>query len=232
MRAYTSRTSSAMKRFRIAASILVLIGASFAVLALPSVQDVQHMPESFPFPLPDRSGPLRKALLLLREGKTAEARKELEEQRGLRPNDAEVLYQIARSHLIDFYQQSDPEKRRVSLALAMEDARGDARSAIPITFPPAREGRDSRARRTALLRSQPGLRTGARAWPSWNLTTTAFLLDLSSEWMSGRSTLHQGERPPCAARSRSSGWTDPSTCWSRWWTIPCRSATTNRRRCF
>jgi hypothetical protein len=53
-------------------------------------------------PLPEKTGLLRKALLLLRESKTAEARKELEEQRKLRPDDAEVLYQIARSYLIDF----------------------------------------------------------------------------------------------------------------------------------
>ena len=45
-------------------------------------------------------------MLLLREGKTAEARKELEAQRKTRPNDAEVIYQIARSHLLDFYRSA------------------------------------------------------------------------------------------------------------------------------
>src|SRR5262252_5873070 len=72
------------------------------------------------FPLPERSGPLRKAMLLLREGKTTEARKELEEQRKQRPDDAEVLYQIARSYLLDFYRLQNPEQRRLSLSLAME----------------------------------------------------------------------------------------------------------------
>src|SRR5262245_38651135 len=72
------------------------------------------------YPLPEKSGPLRKALLLLRESKTAEARKDLEEQRRQRPNDAELLYQIARSYLIDFYRQQAPEQRRISLGLAME----------------------------------------------------------------------------------------------------------------
>jgi len=71
-------------------------------------------------PLPERAGPLRKAMLLLRESKTVEARRELEGQRKLRPDDAEVLYQIARSYLLDFYRGTDAEKRRVSLGLAME----------------------------------------------------------------------------------------------------------------
>ncbi len=185
-----------MKRFRIAASILVLIGASFAVLALPSVQDVQHMPESFPFPLPDRSGPLRKALLLLREGKTAEARKELEEQRGLRPNDAEVLYQIARSHLIDFYQQSDPEKRRVSLALAMEDLAATlARNPDHI---PALRAKAVIHARAELLYYDPNLayELGARV-ARLEPNNNAFLLNLS-EWMSGevRFTRESGHRVP------------------------------------
>jgi hypothetical protein len=80
---------------------------------------LEHQDHEMPAPpLPEKTGPLRKALLLLRESKTAEARKELEEQRTLRPNDAEVLYQIARSYLIDFYQQSDPEQRRIALSLA------------------------------------------------------------------------------------------------------------------
>src|SRR5258708_3639597 len=72
------------------------------------------------YPLPEKTGPLRKALLLLRESKTAEARKDLEEQRKQRPNDAEVLYQIARSYLLDFYRQQAPGQRRISLGLAME----------------------------------------------------------------------------------------------------------------
>jgi hypothetical protein len=61
-------------------------------------------------PLPEKTGPLRKAMLLLREGKTAEARKDLEEQRRQRPEDAEVLYQIARSYLLDFYRMQNAEQ--------------------------------------------------------------------------------------------------------------------------
>ena len=68
-------------------------------------------------PLRENTGPLRRAMLLLREGKTVEARNELKQ----RPGDAEVLYQIARSYLIEFYQQQDPQRRTLALSLAMEN---------------------------------------------------------------------------------------------------------------
>ena len=99
-----------------------VLGLAVATLLVPAISGQQdHQAHDFPVvPLPRKNGPLRKALLLLREGKTAEARTELEAQRKLRPNDAEVLYQIARSYLMDFYTLDDPDKRRVSLALAME----------------------------------------------------------------------------------------------------------------
>ncbi len=185
-----------MKRFCIATAILVLIGAYFVMSAVPSVQDMQHMPESFPFPLPDRSGPLRKALLLLREGKTAEARIELEEQRKLRPNDAEVLYQIARSHLIDFYQQTDPEKRRVSLSLAMEDLASTLAS-NPDHIPALRAKAVIHAR-AELLYYDPNLayELGARV-ARLEPNNNGFLLNLS-EWMSGevRFTRESGHRVP------------------------------------
>jgi hypothetical protein len=80
----------------------------------------QQDPAAAVYPLPEKAGPLRKALSLLRESKTAEARRELEEQRKQRPADAEVLYQIARSYLLDFYRQQAPGQRRISLGLAME----------------------------------------------------------------------------------------------------------------
>src|SRR5205807_4949674 len=80
----------------------------------------QQDPAAAVYPLPEKSGPLSKALLLLRESKTTAARKELEEQRKQRPTDPEVLYQIARSYLLDFYRQQAPEERRISLGLAME----------------------------------------------------------------------------------------------------------------
>src|SRR6266508_4517691 len=96
---------------------LVVLGLSALVVRTGAWQHEVTNPAT---PLPQKTGPLRKALLLLRESKTVEARKELEEQRKLRPGDAEVLYQIGRSYLIDFYRLQDPEQRRISLGLAME----------------------------------------------------------------------------------------------------------------
>jgi hypothetical protein len=92
--------------------------AAFAIVLRASAWQQNHaMPMA---PLPEKPGPLRKALLPLCESKTAEARKELEEQRQQGPGDADVLYQIARSYLLDFYGSQDPEQRRVSLSLAIE----------------------------------------------------------------------------------------------------------------
>jgi|GEM_PF-2407686 hypothetical protein len=99
-------------------SLAILCVAAFAIVLRTSAwQQELAMPMT---PLPEKTGPLRQALLLLRESKTAEARKELEEQRKQHPDDPEVQYQIARSYLLDFYSLQDPERRRVSLSLAME----------------------------------------------------------------------------------------------------------------
>ena len=134
--------------------------------------------------------------MLLREGKTAEARKELEAQRKQRPNDAEVIYQIARSHLLDFYAQQDPEQRRVSLALAMEML-GDALKHDPDHIPALRAKAVIHAR-AELLYYDPNLSYElaarvAKLEPHAN----AFLLNLS-EWMSGevRFTQESGHRVP------------------------------------
>jgi len=143
-----------------------------------------------------KNGPLRTALLLLREGKTAEARRELEAQRKARPNDAEVLYQIARSYLMDFYQAEDPEKRRVSLALAMEMLAGTLQR-NPDHIPALRAKAVIHAR-AELLYYNPNLAYDlasrvAKLEPQAN----GFLLDMSS-WMSGevRFTKEGGHRVP------------------------------------
>ncbi len=169
--------------------------ASLLVQRLFGQQD--HQGHGFPVvPLPEKTGPLRKAMLLLREGNTAEARKELEEQRQLRPNDAEVLYQIARSYLMDFYQIEDPGKRRVSLALAMEMLDG-ALQRDPNHIPALRAKAVLHAR-AELLYYNPNLAYElaarvAKLEPHDN----GFLLDLSS-WMSGevRFTKESGNRVP------------------------------------
>src|SRR5437588_3511096 len=156
----------------------------------------QPAPAAAFYPLPEKSGPLRKALLLLRESKTAEARKELEEQRKQRPTDAEVLYQIARSYLLDFYRQQAPEQRRISLGLAMETL-NSALKLDPSHIPALRAKAVIHAR-AELLYYDPNLSYElaarvAKLEPHAN----AFLLNLS-EWMSGevRFTQESGHRVP------------------------------------
>jgi tetratricopeptide (TPR) repeat protein len=147
-------------------------------------------------PLPERAGPLRKAMLLLRESKTVEARRELEGQRKLRPDDAEVLYQIARSYLLDFYRGTDAEKRRVSLGLAMETL--NAVLKLNPDHIPALRAKAVIHARAELLYYDPNLSYElaariAKLEPHAN----AFLLNLS-EWMSGevRFTHESGHRVP------------------------------------
>ncbi len=152
--------------------------------------------ESATFPLPERTGPLQKALLLLREGRTAEGRKELEAQRRQRPGDAEVLYQIARSYLLDFYREADPEKRRLPLSLAMENL--DAVLQRNPDHIPALRAKAVIHARAELLYYNPNLayelaERAAKLEPNNN----GFLLSLS-EWMSGevRFTRESGRRVP------------------------------------
>src|SRR5258708_266587 len=103
-------TATVRERFLRAEAIAVML-ALVAAIVVPRIGG-QQPPGFLAAPLPEKTGPLRPALLLLRQGKTAEARVLLEQQRKLRPDDAEVLYQIARSYLIDFYKEDDPDKRR------------------------------------------------------------------------------------------------------------------------
>jgi len=176
-------------------AIVCLAAAALAIRTSAWPQDHQDHPLS-QVPLPEKSGPLRKALLLLRDSKTAEARKELEEQRKQRPDDAEVLYQIARSYLLDFYRLQDPEQRRVSLALAMETL-GAVLKHDPDHIPALRAKAVIHAR-AELLYYDPNLSYElaariAKLEPHAN----AFLLNLS-EWMSGevRFTQESGHRVP------------------------------------
>ena len=153
--------------------------------------------EGFPVvPLPEKAGPLRKALLLLREGKTDEARKELEAQRKLRPDDPEVAYQIARAYLMDFYSGQDPERRRVSLGLAMETLNSVLK--LNPDHIPALRAKALIHARAELLYYDPNLSYElaarvAKLEPHAN----SFLLNLS-EWMSGevRFTHEGGHRVP------------------------------------
>ncbi|MDF3043666.1 MAG: ASPIC/UnbV domain protein, partial [Thermomicrobiales bacterium] len=140
--------------------------------------------------------PLRAAQLLIRDGKTDEARKDLDRQRKLRPNDPELLFQIARSYLVDFYRLQDPERRRIALGLAMETlAEVLKHNANHI---PALRAKAVIHARAELLYYDPNLsyelaNRVAKLEPHAN----AFLLNLS-EWMSGevRFTHESGHRVP------------------------------------
>jgi tetratricopeptide (TPR) repeat protein len=182
-----------------------LIWKSVVVLAISAItlvvqtgagqQDHGHDEPHLP-PIPEKSGPLRRALLLLRESRTAEARKELEEQRRLRPEDAEVLYQIARSYLLDFYRLQDPDKRRMSLALAMENL--DATLKKDRNHIPALRAKAVIHARAELLYYDPNLsyELAARV-AELEPHSNSFLLNLS-EWMSGevRFSQESGHRVP------------------------------------
>jgi tetratricopeptide (TPR) repeat protein len=180
------------------------LAAAIAVTPHTAGQEAQSLPTS----LPPKTGPLQKALLLLRTGKTAEARKELEAQRAQRPDDPEVLYQIARSYLLDFYAGPDPgkdpgpnsdndrERRRLALALAMENL--DATLQRNADHIPALRAKAVIHARAELLYYDPNLAYSlaarvAKLEPHAN----AFLLNLS-EWMSGevRFTHEGGHRVP------------------------------------
>jgi tetratricopeptide (TPR) repeat protein len=171
-----------------AAGLLIL---AFTVLAQQHEHDALMTT-----PVPEKAGPLRKAQLLLREGKTEEARKDLEAQRKARPNDPDLLFQIARSYLLDFYQLQDPEKRRIALGLAMETLNSVLKQ-NPDHIPALRAKAVIHAR-AELLYYDPNLSYElaarvARLEPHSN----AFLLNLS-EWMSGevRFTQESGHRVP------------------------------------
>ena len=175
------------------AAALATLGAALLVVRTGAWQQEPAIPAN---PLPEKTGPLRKALLLLRESKTAEARKELDEQRKLRPDDAEVLYQIARSYLIDFYRLKNPDQQRVSLGLAMETL--DAVLKHNPDHIPALRAKAVIHARAELLYYDPNLSYQlaariAKLEPHAN----AFLLNLS-EWMSGevRFTQESGHRVP------------------------------------
>src|SRR4051794_20947721 len=174
------------KKNRLSLLLPLCLCASVSILLL--AQD--------PTPVPAPSGPLRPAQLLIRDGKTDEARKDLDQQRKTRPNDPELLFQIARSYLVDFYRLQDPERRRIALGLAMETLAGVLKN-DPNHIPALRAKAVIHAR-AELLYYDPNLsyelaNRVAKLEPHAN----AFLLNLS-EWMSGevRFTTEHEHRVP------------------------------------
>ncbi|BDC52976.1 hypothetical protein F183_A52910 [Bryobacterales bacterium F-183] len=120
------------------------------------------------------------AKVLLREGKTAEARQVLDK---VAATSAEAWYQRARSHLLDFYQIEDPAKRRVSLGLAME-ALAAAIQRDPNHIPSLRAKAVVHAR-AELLFYDPNLAYElASRVAKLEPNAQAYILNLT-EWMSG-----------------------------------------------
>jgi tetratricopeptide (TPR) repeat protein len=181
-------------RNKVVAGTLAALLCCAALLA--QHQEHQDQEVLMQTPLPEKGGPLRKAQLLLREGKTAEARRELEALRKTHPNDADLEFQIARSYLMDFYRVQDPNQRRISLGLAMESL-STVLKLNPDHIPALRAKAVIHAR-AELLYYDPNLsyELAARV-AKLEPHSNAFLLNLS-EWMSGevRFTNESGHRVP------------------------------------
>lgn len=149
-----------------------------------------------PAPLPDKPSPLKTAIQLLRDAKTAEARTELTRVQKSGVDNADLWYQMARSHLLDFYREQNPSKKRLALSLAME-ALSSALKRDENHIPTLRAKSVIHAR-AELLYYDPNLayelaERVAKQEPNAN----AFLLNLA-EWMSGevRFTKESGHRVP------------------------------------
>src|SRR4051794_40721811 len=99
---------------RLAAAVLIVCAISALLFG-----QVHHA-ETPGTPITAEHPELRPAMLLMREGKTEEARMQLRSLLSKNPDDAELYFQIARSYLLDYYGNGDPVKARTSLALAME----------------------------------------------------------------------------------------------------------------
>jgi tetratricopeptide (TPR) repeat protein len=165
---------------RTAAAILIFVAALSA----------QHDHPATPLPKVDES--LRGPLLLIRQGKTQEARKELSALLAAAPQNAELHYQMARSHLADFYSTGG----RMALSLAME-ALASALNRDPDHIPALKAKAIIHAR-AELLYYDPNLAYAlatrvARLQPS----ASEYLLSLT-DWLSGevRFTAESGHRVP------------------------------------
>ena len=110
---------------------------------------------------------------------------------------AEVLYQTARSYLLDFYRINDPAKQRVALGLAMEHL-ASVLAKSPDHIPALRAKAVIHALAAELLYYDPNLAyTLAARVAKLEPHANAYLLNLS-EWMSGevRFTHETGHRVP------------------------------------
>jgi tetratricopeptide (TPR) repeat protein len=147
-------------------------------------------------PLTQPNPELQRALRLIRQGKTDDARKELEAVIAGRPGDPEVLYQIGRTHLTDFYSRTDPTRRRIALSLAIE-----ALESVLARNPdhvPALKAKAIIHARAELLHYNPNLAYSLAARVAkLQPTANEYLLSLT-DWLSGevRFTADSGHRVP------------------------------------
>ncbi|MBL8179061.1 MAG: VCBS repeat-containing protein [Bryobacterales bacterium] len=152
----------------------------------------QHHPSVAEPILAPRDAALRPALLLLREGKTAEAREALQKL----PASAETQYQTGRAYLMDFYSTQDRAKARIALSLAMEAFAGALRR-NPDHIPALRAKSVIHAR-AELLFYDPNLafQLAARV-AQLQPHANEYLLNLT-EWLSGevRFSHESGHRVP------------------------------------
>jgi len=173
--------------------------AALAILA--AALAAQHGPAQpgqprQPAPLPQREGPLRKAQLLLREGKTEEARRELQRLIQAGRNDAMTWYQLARSYLLDFCSGTDYSKLRTAPNLAME-ALGTALKRDPDHIPSLKAKAAIHARAELLYYDPNQAYQLAARVAKLEPNAYGFLLTLS-DWMSGEVRFSQdtGHRVP------------------------------------
>jgi tetratricopeptide (TPR) repeat protein len=165
-----------------------------SLLLITAVVAQHELHPNEPLTQPDPA--LRKPLLLIRQGKTIEARQELTTLLKTRPGDAEVLYQIARTYLSEFYGNTDPSRGRVALGLAMETLESVLRK--DLEHIPALKAKAVIHARAELLYYNPNLAYSlaarvAKLQPSAN----EYLLTLT-DWLSGevRFTVESGHRVP------------------------------------
>ena len=138
------------------------------------------------------AGPAR----LLRSGKTAEARAELNGYLQTHPRNPEAWFQLARTHLADFAQSADAGKNRISIDLAIESLAAALKENPDHVY--ALKAKSVLHARAELLHYDPNLAFSLAArvvklQPSAN----EYLLNLS-EWMTGevRFAEHSEHRVP------------------------------------
>lgn len=179
-------------RRRPAIAAACIAAALLAVYGVRAQHD-SHLP---PPPFATADTPLRPALSLLRDGKTEEARKIINELIAKQPTDAELYHQLARSYLMDFYGNPDPARARTALNLAME-ALANTLKRHPDHIPALKAKAVIHAR-AELLFYDPNLAWQmasriAKLQPS----ASEYLLGLT-DWLSGevRFTTESGHRVP------------------------------------